>query len=196
MSRAGRIGFLALAVALAVLSLVRPASADAKKFAGSKDSREKDEPQKFLPDYDKLVEGKKADWVWFADPVALKAVKSVKIQPFGHTSPHDEAKDAAKAGPEYLEQWLDKSPLDWQFVKSKPDLFVEGNVFSAWEPSDAASFWAPEGMANPGVGIELIGRTAAGKIVFEIRHKSRGSTIEDAVENGLEDIVKTIEAGK
>ena len=36
-------------------------------FLDSDDAKERDEPQKFLPDYDKLVKGKDADWVYFPD---------------------------------------------------------------------------------------------------------------------------------
>ena len=36
----------------------------------------------------------------------------------------------------------------------------------------------------------------ADKTIFEIRHKAKGSSMEDAVENGLENVVKTLEAGK
>jgi hypothetical protein len=38
-----------------------------KKFLDSDDAKERDEPQKFLPDYDKLVSGKDADWVYFPE---------------------------------------------------------------------------------------------------------------------------------
>jgi hypothetical protein len=51
-------------------------------------------------------------------------------------------------------------------------------------------------MANPGACQELIGRNSKGAIVFQIRHKSRGSTVPDAIENGIEDILKTLEKGK
>lgn len=37
---------------------------------------------------------------------------------------------------------------------------------------------------------------ASGKVVAEIRHKSRGSTVHDAVENGLEEIAKSLAKGK
>jgi hypothetical protein len=45
------------------------------------------------------------------------------------------------------------------------------------------------------VGVEVILK-ANGKVVGEIRHKSKGSTIRDAVENGLEDVAKDIAKGK
>ena len=41
-------------------------------------------------------------------------------------------------------------------------------------------------MANPGVGSRSWSRSR-GNVVGEIRHKDKGSTIRDAVENGLED---------
>ena len=65
---------------------------------------------------------------------------------------------------------------------------LEGNVFNAWEPHGAARYWGGWA-ANPGVGLELLVK-ANGKIVGEIRHKAKGSTIRDAVENGLEDMAK------
>ncbi|HLN58703.1 MAG TPA: hypothetical protein VK416_09085, partial [Thermoanaerobaculia bacterium] len=43
----------------------RPAEAAKKTFLESDDAKEKDEPQKYLADYDKLTKGKDADWVYF-----------------------------------------------------------------------------------------------------------------------------------
>ena len=40
------------------------------------------------------------------------------------------------------------------------------------------------------------GKDKKGNTVFEIRHKARGSSVEDSVENGLEKILKTLEAWK
>jgi hypothetical protein len=85
--------------------------------------------------------------------------------------------------------------LDWKVVKKGADLTVAGNVFNAWEPNAAAEIFA-DWMANPGAGLELMGKDRTGRVVFQIRHKARGSTIEDAVENGLKKIVKALEAGK
>ena len=48
-----------------VLALVAVPALAEKKFLDSDDAKEKDEPQKYLPDYDKLVKGKDADWVYF-----------------------------------------------------------------------------------------------------------------------------------
>ena len=80
-------------------------------------------------------------------------------------------------------------------MKDGGDLRIEGNIFNAWEPSGAARVWGGWA-ANPGVGMELVAKDKSGKTIFEIRHKAKGSTMEDAVENGLENIVKTLEAGK
>jgi hypothetical protein len=51
-------------------------------------------------------------------------------------------------------------------------------------------------MANPGVGLEVLIKDSKGAVVGEIRHKAKGSTIRDAVENGLEDVAKAFNAGK
>ncbi len=75
------------------------------------------------------------------------------------------------------------------------DIIIEGNIFNAWEPSTGARMWGGW-LANPGCGIELRATDKAGKLIFEVRHKARGSTVEDAVENGLESIVETLEMGK
>src|SRR5262245_13724306 len=55
-----------------------------KRFSDSEDAREKDEPQKFLPDYDKLVKGSNADWVFFPDG-GLSKYKTVSVGEFDHT---------------------------------------------------------------------------------------------------------------
>jgi len=49
-----------LAAAFLVIS-VSTARAGDRKFLDSDDAKERDEPQKFLPDYDKLEKGKDAD---------------------------------------------------------------------------------------------------------------------------------------
>ena len=51
-------------------------------------------------------------------------------------------------------------------------------------------------MASPGVGLEVVAKDAKGTILAEIRHKAKGSTIRDAVENGLEEVTKALAAGK
>jgi hypothetical protein len=51
-------------------------------------------------------------------------------------------------------------------------------------------------MANPGVGVEVLLKDSSGKVVGEIRHKNRGSSIEDAVENALEEVSKAIADGR
>jgi hypothetical protein len=173
-----------------------PAEAAAKRFVESKDAKVGDEPQKFLSDYDKLVKGKEADWVWFAEGVDLKAFRTVSFPKFTATEKTSEAKDAAEYGVQYLDESLGSSNrIDWKVVKKGADLTVAGNVFNAWEPNAAAEIFG-DWMANPGAGIELMGKDRTGRVVFQIRHKSRGSSIEDAVENGLKKIVKALEIGK
>ena len=44
--------------------------------------------------------------------------------------------------------------------------------------------------------MELIIKDKSGAIVAEIREKAKGSTVHDAVENGLEDCAKDIAKGK
>jgi len=179
---------LAFALAFAVSS-----AAGSSKFVDSDDAKEKDEPQGFLKDYNKLVKGKEADWVYYTEGADLKKYKSVSIK--FEANGKKESKRAAGEGPEYTEQWIDKSKLGWKVVKGGGDLAIEGNVFSAWEPSGAARAWGGWA-ANPGVGIELMGKDKSGKIVFQVRHKSKGSTIHDAVENAMENIIKTLETGR
>ena len=181
--------FLAALVAL-------PAFAAGKRFQDDGASREKDEPTTWLKDYDKLVEGKEADWVFF-DGYSAGSFKSVAVKEFSANEKDKEARHAAEYGKEYAEQWIQESKkLGWEVVKDgKADLTIEGNVAHAWEPSGAARFWGGW-YANPGAVQELIGKDASGKIVFQIRHKSRGSTVKAAIENGLEDVVKSLEKGK
>jgi hypothetical protein len=92
-----------------------------------------------------------------------------------------------------MEQWLEKQ--GFKVVKTGGDIVVEGNVFNAWEPHGAARYWGGWA-ANPGVGMEVIVKDSKGKIVAEVRHKAKGSTMRDAVENGLEDVAKAFSAGK
>lgn len=187
-----RVSVLVLLAALVAL----PALAKEKKFVNDDASKEKDEPTTWLKDYDKLVEGKEADWVFF-DGYAAGSYKSVAVKEFSATEKDREARNAAEFGKEYVEQWVGKSKkLGWEVVdKGKADLTIEGHVAHAWEPSGAARFWGGW-YANPGAVQELIGKDSSGKIVFQIRHKSRGSTVRDAIENGLEDVVKSLEKGK
>ena len=187
-----RVSALVLLAALVAL----PALAKEKKFVNDDASKEKDEPTTWLKDYDKLVEGKEADWVFF-EGYSAGSYKSVLVKDFSATEKDREAKGAADYGKEYAEQWISKSKkLGWEIVdKGKADLTIEGHVAHAWEPSGAARFWGGW-YANPGAVQELIGKDSAGKVVFQIRHKSRGSTVRDAIENGLEDVVKSLEKGK
>ena len=179
-----------LAAAFLVISVSTARGAD-RKFLDSDDAKEKDEPQKFLPDYDKLEKGKDADWVYFPEG-GLSKYKTVSVEEFDHTGRGSESREAAREGKDYMEQWLEKE--GFKVVKSGGELSVEGNVFNAWEPTGAARYWGGWA-ANPGVGLELILK-AGGKVVGEVRHKAKGSTMRDAVENGLEDISKAIVKGK
>lgn len=181
-------------LALCILGCAAMALAGSK-FTASDDAKEKDEPQKFLKDYDKLVKGAEADWVYFAPGFKASAYRTVSIRPFRITGKGSEVKYAAGTGPDYYEEWIERSDLGWKVVKSGGDLVLEGNIANAWEPSGAARFWGGW-LANPGVCQELIGRNAKGAIVFQIRHKSRGSSVPDAVENGIEDILDTLKKGK
>ena len=190
-----RYALLSLA-SLFALAVSVPAAASSKKFTESDDAKERDEPHEYLKSYDKLTKGKEADWVYFTEGVDLKSFKTVSLKTWGTTNKHSRSKHAAESGPEYLEQWIKRSKnLGWEVVKDGGDLRIEGNVFNAWEPSGGARVWGGWA-ANPGVGMELVAKDKSGKTIFEIRHKAKGSTLEDAVENGLENIVKTLEVGK
>jgi len=57
-------------------------------------------------------------------------------------------------------------------------------------PDDAKSLAQAADLDGP------LAKDKSGKTIFEIRHKAKGSSMEDAVENGLENVVKTLEAGK
>ena len=173
-----------------------PASASDKKFVDDDAAKEKDEPATWLKDYDKLVKGKEADWVFF-DGYAAGSYKMVAVKEYSAAEKDTEARHAAEYGKEYVEKWIQKSKkLGWDTAGSgKADLTIEGYVVHAWEPSGAARFWGGW-YANPGAVQELIGKDSSGKIVFQIRHKSRGSTVHDAIENGLEKVVESLEKGK
>ena len=181
----------ATAAAFFVLAL-STLEASPKSFIGSDDAKEKDEPQKFLPDYDKLVSGKDSDWVYFPKG-SLKSYKTVMVKDFESNGKGRDARDAARDGKEYAEQWLERQGFD--VVEKNADMVVEGNIFNAWEPSGAARYWGGWA-ANPGVGIELLIKDKSGEVIGELRQKAKGSTIPDAVENGLEDMCKSIVAGK
>ena len=182
------------AIALAAFLLVsaRPAQGKAKNFLDSDDAKEKDEPQKFLKDYDKLTKGKDADWVYFPNG-SLKSFKTVTVKAFEENGKGREARDAAREGKDYMEQWLEKQ--GFKVVKSGGELVVEGNVFNAWEPHGAGRYWGGW-MANPGVGLEILAKDSKGNIVGELRHKAKGTTIRDAVENGLEEVAKALVDGR
>jgi hypothetical protein len=181
----------AIALTAFLVLSARPAEAARKNFLDSDDAKEKDEPQKYLKDYDKLTKGKDADWVYFPSG-SLKSFKTVTVKEFEENGRGREARDAAREGKDYMEQWLDKQ--GFKVVKSGGDLRIEGNVFNAWEPHGAARYWGGWA-ANPGVGLEVVATDAKGNIVGEVRHKAKGSTIRDAVENGLEDVAKALANG-
>jgi hypothetical protein len=181
-------------VASLVLALVAtPAfAAKAKTFVGSDDAKEANEPAKYLPDYDKLTKGKDADWVYFPEG-GLKKYKTVQVKDFVENGKGREAREAAEEGREYMEQWLERG--GFSLAEKGAELVVEGNVFNAWEPGTGARIWGGW-MANPGVGVEVLVKDSSGKVVGQIRHKSRGSTVEDAVENALEEVAQAIVDGR
>ena len=181
---------VASAAAFFVLSLSTLSASDT--FLSSDDAKQKDEPAKFLPDYDKLTKGKDADWVYFPKG-SLKTYKTVMVKDFEYNGKGRDSRDAARDGKEYAEQWLEKE--GFHVVEKNADLIIEGNVFNAWEPSGAARYWGGWA-ANPGVGLELLIKDKTGAVVGELRQKAKGSTIPDAVENGLEDMCKSVAKGK
>jgi hypothetical protein len=166
-----------------------------KTFLDSDDAKEADEPHSYLPDYGKLVEGKDADWVYFPAG-SLAARKKVVVKAFDSNAVEAhkaEGRMAAEYAPDFMKKWLVKQ--GFEIVDSGGDMVIEGNVFNAWEPSGGARFWGGW-MANPGCGIEVVIKDEKGDILGFVRHKSRGSTIRDAVENGLEEVAKAIAKGK
>src|SRR5450759_1910461 len=185
-----------LGAALLALGLSVPLAA-AEKFIDSDDGKKDDEaPQTFLKDYDKLVKGKEADWVYFTEGFDAKAYKTVRIKEFSTSGKGSRLRNAAEDGAGYYEKHIQKAKLGWEVVsKGAADLTLAGNIANAWEPSGGAKFWGGW-MANPGTCQEVIGRNSGGKIVFQIRQKSRGSTVSDSVENGIEKIVETLKKGK
>jgi hypothetical protein len=188
--------FFAAALVLAV-SLPAPALADSKKFLDSDDAKKHQDtdPQTYLKDYDKLMKGKEAQWVYFPEGGGPSGFKTVTLKPWTTTGGKpSKAKAAAESGPGYFEGWIKKNAkLGWQVAPSGGDLTIEGNICNAWEPDGGARFWGGW-MAQPGSIIELVGKDKKGNTVFEIRHKARGSSFDDSVENGLEKIMKTLEA--
>jgi hypothetical protein len=173
-------GFFVLAVS--------SARASDKKFLGSDDAKEKDEPQTFLPDYDKLTKGHEADWVYFPEG-SLTKYKTVSVEEFDHTG-HGDSRDAAREGKDYMEQWLEAGFWSRQVRRRHDRRGASSTPGSPW----AARYWGGWA-ANPGVGLKLLIK-ANGKVVGEMRHKAKGSTIRDAVENGLEDMTKDIGKAK
>lgn len=186
------IGIVCVAVFALALFASPAAAAKNKSFQDSDDAKEANEPAKFLPDYDKLTKGKDTDWVYFPDG-GLKKYRTVEVKEFVENGKGREAREAARSGKEYMEQWLEKA--GYKLAEKGAELVIEGNVFNAWEPSTGARIWGGW-MANPGVGLEVIARDSSGKVVGQMRHKSRGSTIDDAVENALEEVALAIADGR
>ena len=185
--------YLVLFVAvLAVAIGVAPVLGKGKTFLDSDDAKEANEPAKYLPDYDKLMKGRDADWVYFPEG-SLKKYKTVQVKEFTENGKGRETRNAAEEGKEYMEQWLERA--GYKLAEKDAELVVEGNVFNAWEPGTGARIWGGW-MANPGVGVEVLLKDSSGKVVGEVRHKNRGSTIRDAVENALEEVSKAIEDGR
>jgi hypothetical protein len=148
--------------------------------------------RKYLKDYDKLMKGKDADWVYFPDGAGSRGA-SVTVKEFESNGHGRESRDAAHDGKDYMEKWLEKQ--GYKIVPSGGDLNIEGNIFNAWEPHGAGRYWGGWA-ANPGVGMEVVVKDSKGAILAEVRHKAKGSTIRDAVENGLEDVAKSLATGK
>jgi hypothetical protein len=183
----------AVAAVLTMALVTSPAfGKGGKTFLDSDDAKEANEPAKFLPDYDKLTKGSDADWVYFPEG-SLKKYKTVEVKEFVENGRGHEVREAAREGKEYMEEWLEKA--GFKLADKGAELVLEGNVFNAWEPGTGARIWGGW-MANPGVGVEVLLKDSSGKVVGEIRHKNRGSTIPDAVENALEEVSKAIQDGR
>lgn len=184
----------ALSMVCLLACMAVPALAKPSIFSKSDDAKADDEPQSFLSNYDKLIKGKDADWVYFPAG-SLKTYKSVTIKEFVSNGVADHKVDTRRAadyGKDYAEKWVKKEGFT---LAENGELTLEGNVFNAWEPNGGARFWGGY-MASPGCGLEVVAKDSSGKVVGEIRHKARGSTVKDCVENGLEEIVKALAAGK
>ena len=146
----------AVALAAFLLLSARPAEA-AKKFLDSDDAKEKDEPQKYLKDYDKLTKGKDADWVYFPEGASLKKGATVTVKEFEENGRGREARDAAREGKDYMEQWLEKQ--GFKVVKSGGEVTIEGNIFNAWEPHGARALLGRlDGQPGRGSGSRCQGR--------------------------------------
>jgi hypothetical protein len=125
-----------------VLAVAGTAEAGKKKFMSDDDSKKDGEATEYLKNYDKLMEGDEADWVFVGDAAAVKAAKSVKVEEFetnARGKNKREGKDAAEDGKQYLVQWIEENKkLGWSVAKGGGDLTLRGNVFDAWEPSHRA----------------------------------------------------------
>ena len=95
-----------------------PAFAADKKFVDDDASREKDEPTTWLKNYDQLVKGKEADWVFF-EGYSAGSYKTVAVKDFSSNEKDREARRAAEDGKDYAEQWIQKSgKLGWNTAGS------------------------------------------------------------------------------
>src|SRR5450830_1637214 len=132
-----------LGAALLALGLSVPLAAAEKKFIDSDDGKKDDDaPQTFLKDYDKLVKGKEADWVYFTEGFDAKAYKTVRIKKFSTSVKGSRLRNADEDGAGYYEKHIQKGKLGWEVVsKGAADLTLEGNIANAWEPSGGAKFW-------------------------------------------------------
>src|SRR5512132_1633056 len=100
--------YVVLFIAVLALAIgVAPAIGNGKSFLESDDAKEANEPAKLLPDYDKLMKGKDADWVYFPEG-GLKKYKTVHVKEFVENGKGHEARRAALSGKEYMEQWLER----------------------------------------------------------------------------------------
>ena len=164
----------------ALISSPRPGKGG-KTFLDSDDAKEANEPQKFLPDYDKLVKGKDADWVYFPEG-SLKNVQD------GHRSRSSidngrghESRDAARDGQGVHGAVAGEGGLQGRRARAPTS---SSRATSSTPGSRAArpAIWGGW-MANPGVGLEVLLKDSSGKVVGEIRQKTRVRRSADAVEN-------------
>ena len=137
----------------------------AKRFLDSRDARKEDQPHTFLPDYDKLTEGKSADWVYL--PGLLAAALS--LSPAGAPNPSGflasgdakEADEPQKFLPDYDKLTKGKT-LDWVY-------FPEGNLHRY----------------KTIVVKEFVFNAPGGQVFAEIRPKFRPSSFWEGLKTAL-----------
>jgi len=78
-----------------------------------------------------------------------------------------------------------------ELLESEDDLEVVGEA-----DGGKTAIAAIETIPSDVVIVDLMLKDSSGKVVGEVRHKNRGSTIEDAVENALEEVAKAITDGR